>query len=117
VKRLGPRSRSLVVIEVHLEPQISVTLPGLVGYLTDGALVHDDANGTGYVPADDFEASFEQLPYSATRMRFFEDLRRYTTSLIPFRATSRPFRSSIPLHALVIDSLPLPEECDLVRLP
>jgi hypothetical protein len=85
-------------------PNVTVRLPGLVRYLTDGAVVrHDDTNGAGYVPANDFERSFEQLPYAATRMRFFEDLSRYTSpSLIPVRGTSRGFRTSIPLRALVI---------------
>jgi Zinc carboxypeptidase len=85
-------------------PNVTLQLPGLVGYLTDGAVVrHDDANGAGYVPADEFEASFEQLPYAATRMRFFEDLSRYTNPrLVPVRGTSRGFRSSIPFYALII---------------
>jgi hypothetical protein len=64
-------------------PRVRVDLPGVVGYLHDDAVVTDgDANGAGYVPADEFEASFQQLPYRATRMRFFEDLHRYAPRLV-----------------------------------
>jgi murein tripeptide amidase MpaA len=85
-------------------PRLRLNLPGRVGYLHDDAVVTDaDANGPGYLPADEFEASFPQLPYRATRMQFFRDLRHYAPRLerVQPQAVSGPGRLG-QLETLVV---------------
>jgi murein tripeptide amidase MpaA len=87
----GIRAALRVTLEAanRRAPRVRVDLPGRVGYLVDDAVVTDaDGNGAGYLPADEFEASFEQFPYRATRMRFFRDLHRYAPRLTSVRPSA-----------------------------
>lgn len=61
-------------------PRVELDLRGKAGYLHDPAVV-TDADGSGYVPRNETEASYPQQPYRATRMRFFGDLDRFTHDL------------------------------------
>lgn len=81
--------RAMLEAATQDQPRVRAKLPGAVGYVHDDEVVTDrDWNGAGYEPRDEFEASFEQLPYRATRMRFFKDLEKYAKRLVPVKPWS-----------------------------
>lgn len=65
--------------------QFTFAVGGRVAYVTDPErITHDDANGSGYVRKAG--ENFPQVPYDVSRMRFFEDLNKYSSEpLTPVR--------------------------------
>jgi hypothetical protein len=95
--------RALLEAAVRDLPEVAVDLPGKVGYLHDPSVVTDaDDDGPGYRPANALEASYGQAPYTATRMRFFDDLAPYTAGrLQPLAPTALDAAALSGLSAVV----------------
>ena len=96
-----------LIVEAIVAGQVQVSLDlGTTGYLFDPRVVTDtDADGYGRTPPDEYE------PYSATPMRYFEDLSEFSTE--PLQAVDAAGVAASALSGLdsfVLTTWPIPPD-------
>jgi hypothetical protein len=96
-----------LIVEAIVAGQVQVSLDlGTTGYLFDPRVVTDtDADGYGRTPPDEYE------PYSATPMRYFEDLSEFSTE--PLQAVDAADVAASALGGLdsfVLTTWPIPPD-------
>jgi hypothetical protein len=99
-----------MIVEALVTDDIEVSLDvGRTGYLEDLSVITDsDENGYGGSQPPEGRVP---LPYSSTRMRYFEDLSKYTTvPLEPVRSGKVRAQQLRRLDAFVVSDVPYPKD-------
>lgn len=86
---------------------------GRAAYVYDPEVItDDDANGPGYVPANQDEARFPQEPYRVSRMKFFSDLNRFADNPLKLVKAEELLEGAVNLNhfdSLVLANDAMPE--------